>query len=256
MKKTKKISIAILLVLILTVSTLLVACSDAKAEAYFEEDVRYMIDVDNLDMLPKADPALVNTIKGFLDPDEAYMEFDTEGNFTFQLLFNDFAVALIDNIGAILGVVEVLGVEMGREGIDDFAESYLDTFFPGFHFDNLAESLDIARRDFGFEFVGLEEGSYALKALDENFRNGGFPNAEIQLNLKKFGIKYTGKYFLKDVYSKTTDTKYHGVFLGKDRPKTTPYVGMTIDGDDILVFVELIGLDFTATKYVEPAAQE
>lgn len=236
MKKRKTIIVSILLVAILVSSVLLASCASTKAEAYFKEDTVYSI--DKLEFLPHL--SISPFLMVFLDKNGTFISFDTKGNCVIQLLFDS---SFVDVANGLLGDL-LQGVD--REPIDDFADSYLNTFFPGFHLDNLAESLELAKAGIGLEFIGLEKGSEALTSLDEALRDGGkFPT---ELKLEKLGIKITHKYFLKDVYSETTDTTYHGVFLGKKRKNTNPYVGMTLDGDSLSIHIDFIKLDAQCTK--------
>ncbi len=212
----------------------------AKGDKYFKKDTKYMIDIENFSVLPNV--PIVSGVLGFLDEEETYIEFDKKGNCTIQLLFKDDIISMLSAIlPGLLGGID-------REPIDDFIDSYLNSFFPGFHLDHLIESLDLAKAAMGIEFIGLEKDSETLQAFDEALRDGGdFPT---EFTLKKFGVKYTGRYFLKDVYSETTGATYNGIFLGENKKNTTPYVGMTLlkHGEELSVYVDLISLNMRAKK--------
>lgn len=235
-----KRNILLIMILIICISLVPILTGCANKDMYFAKTTVYKIEQVKLMDLG----GIVNILMDF---DESKIIFYPNGKCEIYLMVKSGVLQLLSVLPAALGA-ESLSSFASRDFLDDFNDSYLDVFFPGFDFENLMDSLKLLDNTLGISLVGLDDNSKLLQAIDLSLKEGGeLPDELPEINV--LGIKYEGPYFRKTVKSEVTGISYKGVFLGKDRKNTNPYFGLTMRDDDSLhLRVELVDLDVTAIK--------
>ena len=173
----------------------------------------------------------------FLNLEESYIEFRTDGTMTLKIM-------LPNGIGSLLGAVDTSSVD-----VNSIIDMYAVELMPGFTLKDVKGSLGLLTANTGVEIVGLDYEHEGVKALVESLQNEGKLPAVLSLP-NGLGLQYEGRYTVREVTNPTTGKTYTAVHMGAPYENGDGFIIMTIDqtedGQEKIFF----SIDFLQT-YVE-----
>ncbi|MBO5775772.1 MAG: SGNH/GDSL hydrolase family protein [Clostridia bacterium] len=173
----------------------------------------------------------------FLNLEESYIEFRTDGTMTLKIM-------LPNGIGSLLGAVDTSSVD-----VNSIIDMYAVELMPGFTLKDVKGSLGLLTANTGVEIVGLDYEHEGVKALVESLQNEGKLPAVLSLP-DGLGLQYEGRYTVREVTNPTTGKTYTAVHMGAPYENGDGFIIMTIDqtedGQEKIFF----SIDFLQT-YVE-----
>jgi len=177
----------------------------------FEETKRFYIkDVDVFDFK--------GLIYHLLNPKESYVEFYTDGTMKIQITLKDAASATVDSLLA--------DVDLSSVDISPIVDKYAVELFPGFTTDDVLYSFGLLDANLGLGFTGLDTEHEGIKALIESIENEGKLPESLTIP-KGLGIKYEGRYTVREVVNPLTGEEMTQVHMGAPYENGDGYVIMT-----------------------------
>ncbi|MBO7156693.1 MAG: SGNH/GDSL hydrolase family protein, partial [Clostridia bacterium] len=152
----------------------------------------------------------------FLNLEESYIEFRTDGTMTLKIM-------LPNGIGSLLGAVDTSSVD-----VNSIIDMYAVELMPGFTLKDVKGSLGLLTANTGVEIVGLDYEHEGVKALVESLQNEGKLPAVLSLP-NGLGLQYEGRYTVREVTNPTTGKTYTAVHMGAPYENGDGFIIMTID---------------------------
>ncbi len=177
MKNTavKRLGVSILLIAVVACCAFaLCACdkNNEEAQTYFENDVRFGLNVSNTQVMNIGNPFIMMVRNAFFDNGNTYAEFKADGTMHCQIqtqagLFADIN-SLLDSIRTIAPDFDVAQILASVELAGMFND-YVEPMFPGFteYFKagDVRSALGLIKRSLGFDITGLDTEDPEIKAL-------------------------------------------------------------------------------------------
>ncbi|MBQ9276550.1 MAG: hypothetical protein IJ226_03045 [Clostridia bacterium] len=225
MKKSfKLVSLAVCLVLVLSLAFTLVACDKGteKQYEYFENDILFSISNDG--EVVGLTFALFSSV---FDQDESYFTFTSSGKVHGQLKTK---TNIVDMLGGLLRVfkVDINEITSGLSNIDldeAIVKPYVLDMFPGFTLDDLKDSFDLMKKSLGLSLIGIDFEHPIVKEIEETHRIPSDLVSRLPEDFS-FGIAFDNEYFLKDVVDADGNTHkaiYVGDIVAKNE-NTQPFI--------------------------------
>ena len=226
--KIKVVSLAVCLVLVLSLVFALVACDKGTAAKYeyFENDMLFSISDDGEVMgLP------FGLFSSVFDPNESYFTFTSTGKLHGQLKTKTNIVGLIGGLLSVFGV-DISEITTGLSDIDideAIVKPYVLDMFPGFTLDNLKDSFALMEKSLGLSLVGIDFEHELVKEIEETHR---IPSDFVDRlpDDFSFGIAFDNEYYLKtitDADGNVSKAVYVGDVVAKNE-NTQPFVIFTM----------------------------
>lgn len=230
MKKSfKLVSLAVCLVLVLSLALSLVACDkgSAKQYEYFQNDMLFSISNTDSEVMGLK-LALFSSV---FDKNESYFTFTSSGKVHGQLKTK---TNIIDMLGGLLSIfnVDINEMASGLSDIDldeAIVKPYVVDMFPGFTLDNLKDSFDLMKKSLGLSLIGIDFEHPIVKEIEATHRIPSDLVSRLPEDFS-FGIAFDNEYFLKDVVDADGNTHkaiYVGDVVAKNE-NTQPFVIFTM----------------------------
>lgn len=219
----KLVSLAVCLVLVLSLAFTLVACDKGteKKYEYFENDMLFSISNESEVM------GLTFVFPSVFDQNESYFTFTSSGKVHGQLKTK---TNIVDMLGGLFRVfkVDINEITSGLSNIDldeAIVKSYVLDMFPGFTLDNLKYSFDLMKKSLGLSLIGVDFEHPIVKEIEATHRIPSDLVSRLPEDFS-FGIAFDNEYYLKDVVDadgNTHEAIYVGDIVAKNE-NTQPFV--------------------------------
>lgn len=184
--------------------------------------------------LAKIDSSLFSVI---LDINKSKLELRSDGTIKLNIVLKSGS----EIISAIMDMLGGVPLDFDASGLVGGLESYLTEIIPGFDKTKIAASLSLLKTTLGAEFTGVDfnDPTDPVFTLLDKLLNDGFTGGDdtLENDLKNlsipenFGIRFTGKYYIKNLTSGVTGKTYQAVHIGfRDIPED-PFLLLDISKD-------------------------
>lgn len=226
MKKTIRILISTLLVVVLAASCLVCfsACNE-EPPVTLAENRTYRI--DNETSVFGVSFLLLKEL--ILKENDCYVQLNADGTMKLRLMLKDgLQEALPSLITTLTGQEMDVAALLSTLDLTSAIKTYVEPIVPGFTLDDIPGGFALLEKSLGVGLVGVDWESDEAKALCASVKNTKRVPADFEIP-DGLGIEYNGPYHIETLTSSVTGESYKTVFVGKDEE---PFLMLTLTEEE------------------------